>query len=97
MTGKEFTELVRSIDVITAIKWELEGEALDPEDVKFVFVADNVEHSVHFPEYGEESDMQNIAIGLVINKLMEQIDNNFRVDISMDAVEVINYSRKLLK
>lgn len=100
MTGKEFTELLEGIEKITEIRWEIEGEPLDPEEVYFVFVGDGEEHSVPFPDYEASEDdnfMKKACMGLVINKFMRQIGNDFRYNLHMDEVDAVNYSRRHLK
>ena len=98
MTGKEFLEKVRAIEQITDIRWQVMGDALDPAEVKVVFVADGEEVTVSYPKPDDESRwIHEVAIGLLINKFMEQVGEGLRVSLGDDVAQAVNYSRKQIK
>jgi hypothetical protein len=94
MTGQEFLDKVRQINTITDIHWCVEGDVLDPESVKVVIIADDEEIQVEFPRPGTDTFKQYAFIGLLINKYMEQIGNDFRTNAYEDLSAAIKYSIK---
>jgi hypothetical protein len=94
MTGEEFLNKVRAIKTITDIHWHVEGDALDPNEVKVVIIADGEEIELTYPR--EDNFMQSVSMSLVINKFMEQIGNDFRTHFTKDITDAVNYSRKQL-
>lgn len=92
MTGKEFLDKVRSMKTITDISWHVEGDVLDPDKVKVVIIADGEKIEVSYPK--TDDFIQKVSIGLVINKFMEQIGNDFRTNVGKVAHEAVNYSIK---
>ncbi|SKA91451.1 hypothetical protein SAMN05443428_11161 [Caloramator quimbayensis] len=101
MTGKEFLKKVRRIKKITDIHWRVEGkDVLDPDLVKVVIVADGEEIEITYPLPPDKTGINFIqfsAMALIINKFMEQIGNDFRINFIDDIANAINYSRKQIK
>lgn len=98
MTGEQFLNKVRGIKLITDIHWSVDGDYFDPDEVKVVIIADGKEIEVTYPRPTESDDLiQKAAMALIINKFMEQIDNEFRTDISEELANSVNYSIKNLK
>lgn len=100
MTGKEFLDKVRSIKKITDIHWCIEGDYFEPDLVKLIAIADGEKIEVSYPRPGEDANadfMQKVSIGLVINKFMEQIGNDFRTNLGKDEVEAVSYSIKHIR
>lgn len=100
MTGEEFLNKVRAMKNITDIHWQVTGEdVLDPAWVQVAVIADGEEIKVSCPFPNDSADyklIQNTAIGLVLNKFLEQVGNDLRVCNGDDMVRSINYSRKQL-
>jgi len=98
MTGEEFLNKVRTIKTITDVHWWVEGDVLDPDLVKVVIIADGEEIKITYPMKGDNNDfIQHAAIALIINKFMEQIGNDFRINFADDMANAINYSRKQIQ
>lgn len=98
MTGEEFLNKVRTIKTISEIHWQIEGDdILDPKSAKVVIVADGENIEITYPKPYDNDFMQYAAIALIINKFMEQIGNDFRINFADDMANAINYSRKQIQ
>lgn len=97
MTGEQFLNKVRAIKLITDIYWSIEGDVLDPDEAKIVFVADGEEIKVTYPRPGEDEFMQRVAIGLLVNKFMNQIGKEDNSTIHTDPLIGISKSIKEIR
>lgn len=104
MTGQEFLNKVRGIKTITDIHWQAKGDALSPEEVKVIVIADGEKIEIDAPRHplnplydAEQEWYQTVSIGLIINKFMEQIGYNFRTNVGQEYHQVVNYARQLIR
>ena len=97
MTGEQFLNKVRQIKEITDIHWSIEGDVLDPKEVKVVVIADDEEIELYYPKPGEDDFIQRVAISLLINKFLDQVGSDYKTHASKDITEAINYSRKQIQ
>ena len=104
MTGAEYLNKARSIKTITDIRWQVNSDVLDSDEVKVIIIADGEEIKITYPlhplnpQYDKEQEFfQNCAIALIVNKFMEQIGSDFRICHADDMAKAINNSRKKLK
>ncbi len=102
MTGEEFLNKVKAIKKITDIHWGVKGDCFDPDEVKVVVVADGEEFSITYPmPIHDQNDSsafnQFAALSLIVNKLMKQLENDFRVCATDSLADVVNYARGQIK
>lgn len=104
MTGQEFLNKVRGIKTITDIQWIYEGDVLDPKEVKVIVIADGEKIEIDAPLHplnplydAEQEWHQTVSIGLIINKFMEQVGDNFRTNVGKEYQQAVNYARQHIR